>query len=79
MSNKLYHYTRDGKRESVHTNSKGDHVTEAGQVVNGQVTSNPNAGNKDWSRGRHQDYDPNPFKGLGQGEWDHYAHTADDL
>jgi len=76
MSNKLYHY-ENGKRESVTRHESGDFVTESGKVVNGQVTSNPNAANQTF--GGHQDVDPNPFKGLGQGEWDDYAHTADDL
>lgn len=76
MSNKLYHY-ENGKRESVTHNESGDFVTGSGKVVNGQVTSNPNASKQHF--GGKPDYDPNPFKGLGQGEWDYYAHTADDL
>lgn len=80
MSKKLYHY-ENGKRESVTRHESGDLVTSTGKVVNGRVTSNPNAANQNYGRGGHQSYsDPNnPYNGQGSGEWDDYAHTADDL
>ena len=76
MSKKLYHY-ENGKRESVTRHPSGDLVTSTGKVVNGKVTSNPN-GPKSNSKQSYSDPN-NPYNGLGHGEWDDYAHTADDL
>ena len=70
---KLYHFDKSGTRHNVHEDKDGNFVIGSGEKVNGRVTSNPKGFVSSDSKS------DNPFHGRGNGEWDHYAHSAEDL